>query len=116
MLGALSLTPARFRVATGKAAKKGGTRVTYTDSAAATTRFTVQRRTVRVRRGRRTVRWTAVRGTLTHRDRAGANTFAFSGKWNGRALKPGQYRLSAVARDSAGRASAIKTKAFRVTR
>ena len=116
VLGALSLTPARFRVATGKAAKKGGTRVAYTDSAAASTRFTVQRRTVRVRRGHRTVRWTSVRGSLTHRDRAGANSVAFSGKWNGRALKPGRYRLTAVARDSAGRSSATKTKAFRVTR
>ena len=90
--------------------KRGpGTIVSYSDSQAARTKFTVERRlagrrqgrTCRTpsrhnRRGRRCTRY-AVVGHFAHADAAGANRFRFTGRLRRRALKPGRYRLMAVA-------------------
>jgi len=116
VLTALKLTPATFRASKG-------TLVTYSDSVAATTTFTVQRPTVGRRKGgacvkarkrppkaKRCTRYAKVR-SLTHADVAGANRF----RLKDRKLKPGAYRLRAVPRNSAGAGKAV-TKRFRVKR
>jgi len=114
-LGTLRLTPTRFRIATSKTARRGGTTVVYRDSEVATTRFTVERRTVTKRHGRRVIHSTKLRGGLTHRDVAGTNTFVLTGKLGGRALTPSTYRLAGVAQDATGRRSAIQRASFSVT-
>lgn len=88
-LGALRLTPTLFRVATSKTARRGGTTVVYRDSKVATSRFTVERRTVTRRHGRSVIRWTRLPGSLAHHDVAGTNRFAVTGKLGRRALSPG---------------------------
>jgi hypothetical protein len=116
VLTALKLTPATFRASKG-------TLVTYNDSVAATTTFTVRRPTVGRRKGgacvkarkrppkaKRCTRYAKVR-SLTHADVAGANRF----RLKDRKLKPGAYRLRAVPRNSAGAGKAV-TKRFRVKR
>lgn len=122
-LGALKLSPTTFAVAQKSKQKKkpakgsatGGTRITYRDSEAATTRFTVQQRARVKRRGRRVLRWVKVRGSFSHRDHAGKNVVAFKGRLRGRALKPGRYRLVGVARDRAGHKSTTRRARFRIT-
>ena len=112
----LKLTPATFRAAKG-------TLVTYSDSVAATTTLTVQRPTVGRRKGsacvkartrppkaRRCTRYVKVR-SFTHVDVAGSNRVRFKD----RGLKPGAYRLRAVARNAAG-AGKPATRRFRVKR
>jgi hypothetical protein len=112
----LKLTPATFRAAKG-------TIVTYTDSVAATTTLTVQRPTVGRREGgkcvkarkrppkaRRCTRYVKVR-SFTHADVAGANRV----RLKDRRLKPGSYRLRALARNAAG-AGNPATRRFRVKR
>jgi hypothetical protein len=84
-----------------------GTKVSYKDSEAATTTFTVLRATKGHKRGRRCVagkprkhqkrctRYVKVRhGSFTHADKAGAVSVRFSGRVNGKKLKPGHYRLT----------------------
>jgi hypothetical protein len=112
----LKLTPATFRAAKG-------TVVTYNDSVAATTTLTVQRQAVGRRKGgkcvkartrppkaKRCTRYVKVR-SFTHADVAGANRL----RLKDRRLKPGAYRLRAVARNAAG-AGKPATRRFRVKR
>jgi len=112
----LKLTPATFRAAKG-------TVVTYNDSVAATTTLTVQRPTIGRRKGgkcvkartrppraKRCTRYVKVR-SLKHVDVAGGNRL----RLKGRGLKPGAYRLRAVARNAAG-AGKPATRRFRVKR
>jgi hypothetical protein len=83
-----------------------GTTVTYSLSAGAATEFFVKRRLPGRRVGKRCVkptktnrtkkrcsRFKRVTGGFTHSGQAGANSFKFSGRLNGKALKPGRYRL-----------------------
>jgi len=106
-----------------------GATVRYGLSEAATTTFTVERATTGRRVGRRCVkptksnrkrrkctRYARVRGSFTHQGAAGANTFKFSGRLRNRKLAVGQYRLVAVATDSAGNKSAAKRRSFRIVR
>ena len=117
-LTSLKLAPSSFKVAgtgTAKKKKRGGTVITYRDSEAASTRFTVQRRTVvRRRNGKRKTVWTTLRGGFSHADKAGANRVAFSGKLSGRALKAGTYRLVAVSRDAKGQKSTVRRAGFTI--
>lgn len=131
----LSLTPRAFPAAPSgpavAAAKKRkrrfGTRVSYNDSQAATTTFTVQRAApgrrsgascVRPRPGNRKhkhcTRFVAV-GTFTHGDVAGQNHFRFTGRVNGHKLGKGMYRLKAVPSNAAGSGPPTFT-AFRIIR
>jgi DNA-binding beta-propeller fold protein YncE len=98
---------------TGQAKHAGaptGARIGYTDSAAASTTFTVLARVISRRGGRgckarshrRTrrrpsgcVRYVSL-GSFTHVDLAGHNELRFSGRLDGHALAPGRYRLQAV--------------------
>ncbi len=128
----LRISPFRFPAATKGASitrtrkRKTGTNVSYRDTQAATTTFTVlqPRRGIRRgrscvkpkrgQRGRRCTRYVAV-GKFTHRDRAGANSFHFSGRVRGRKLAPGTYRLQAVPR-FAGRNGRAIFNSFRIVR
>ncbi|WCB93609.1 hypothetical protein DSM104299_02325 [Baekduia alba] len=107
VLSRLKLSPASFR--RGKS-----TTITWTDSAAVTTTFSVQRKASGVRKGKACVakpkraaakgrakpkactRWLAVKGTFTHADRAGTNTSKWTGRLRGKKLAAGAYRLVAT--------------------
>jgi N-acetylneuraminic acid mutarotase len=97
---------------------KSGAIVSYTNTAASTTRFTVEIRTAGrlqggrcvsptvARRGsRRCTRYTHL-GSFTHQDRAGTNRFTFTGRVRGRKLVVGRYRLRAIPRNAAGSGAA----------
>ena len=99
------------------------TTVKYTLSAAATVAFSVERKLPGRKVGKRCVKQTranrtkkrcsrfkAVKGTFTHSGQAGADSFKFSGRLNGKALKPGSYRLVAKT------GSASKTASFKIVK
>jgi hypothetical protein len=106
-----------------------GTRVTFRLSEAASVRFTVER----ARPGRR-VRGRCVKPTRRNRKRrkctryvrrpgsfivaagAGETRFRFTGRLRGRKLRPGRYRLVAVATDEGGKRSAPKRARFTIVR
>jgi hypothetical protein len=131
-LTALRMSPASFRPERGRGAsiarRKGGAFVSYTDSQAATTTFTVQRRVRGFRSGRRCVarrprRGRARRctifhrvGSFKHKDSAGRNRFHFSGRVRRRGLKPGRYRLHALALGAGSQKSAARNTSFRIIR
>jgi hypothetical protein len=115
-LSGLKFAPSRFRAAKGGAsiakAKKHptGSLVSYDDSQAATTTFTVKRKLSGVLHDQKCVApghhqshkhpkpctRLVTLGTFTHDDSAGANSFRFSGAVGGRALHAGHYVLSGV--------------------
>jgi hypothetical protein len=112
-LARLTLKPAKFRVAAAtKAARKaGGTRIAFTLTAPAKVRLQVLGRKAAKDKKKRKV---VVLGSLPSvRGKAGTNRVRFDGRLKGKALKPGRYRLRAIAR-GAGGASAPVTKAFRI--
>ena len=110
-LSALSLSPARFRAAHAGASvterTRRGARVSFRLSERAKVRFMVQRAGHRHR---------TVRGSFVRRAAEGLNRFAFTGRLRGRALRPGRYRLRAVATDQAGNASRVVRRRFRIVR
>jgi hypothetical protein len=131
VLQSLSVGPKSFRSAKtrgsvlGKATKKAavGTTVTYALSIAAPTTFTVERRVKgrkvgkkcrkQTRRNRTRKRCTitkTVKGNFTHGGTAGQNRFKFTGRINGKALRPGSYGL--IGKTS----SSTKTAAFKIVR
>jgi hypothetical protein len=124
VLSHLKLSPSRFlaagrgaRIATppGRAARhhkpKPGTTISYTDTLAALTTFTVlapepgilrghgclkpPRRHKGRLKGRRCTRYVAV-GSFSHRDKAGANSLPFDGRLHGHRLAAGTFLLEAV--------------------
>ena len=130
VLTGLSLKPTKFPAAPrgGSVARRTGTKVTYTDSQAATTTFTVARvlpgrkrgkrcvkPTSRNRSAKRCTRFVRVRGSFTRVDVAGKNTFRFTGRLRRKALKPGRYRLSARPR-MGGKAGKTFSVRFRIVR
>jgi hypothetical protein len=97
---------------------KSGTTISYTDSAAARTTFTVLHTVAGVRRGKRcvsppkhrtggrklhTCKRTVAAGHFAHTDIPGANHFHFTGRLGRHALRAGRYTVSAV--PQAGRLS-----------
>jgi hypothetical protein len=107
----------------------GGARISYRLSEPATVRFTVQRarqgrrvgrRCVASRRSnrgrRRCTRYVRVRGSFSHRGRAGNNSFRFTGFVRRRALRRGSYRLSGVPTDAAGNKGRTVRARFRIRR
>jgi uncharacterized protein YkwD len=103
-LSALSLSSARFR-AGGR-----GTTISYTLSAPATVTFRIQRA------AGRTARYSTLTGRLTDRGEQGANALRFRGRLGGRTLRPGRYRLQALATDAAGATSPLARSRFVVVR
>jgi uncharacterized repeat protein (TIGR01451 family) len=129
-LTALTLKPTTFAAATSgasiAAAGKTGTTVSYRDSQAATTTFTVLAALPGVKHGvscvkrpkhlrkhaRRCTRYLTV-GSFTHTDTAGSNQFHFTGRVHGHRLARGTYRLKAVARSGNRQGNTLTTR-FRV--
>lgn len=144
MLSNVRLSPRRFRaarrgatvaeatIARRKAKARTGTRISYTDSEAATTLFVVQRKVRGLRVGHRCVRSTkrtrrahrhARRcgfyqrvGSFNHLDQAGPVKLRYSGRANGRKLRPGRYRITIQARNTTGQLSAKVKRSFRIVR
>jgi Ca2+-binding RTX toxin-like protein len=131
VLEEFALSPRAFSAARRgpSVARVIGTSVSYQLSEAATVTFRVQRagagRRVRGRcvrpksknRGaRRCRRWLRVRGTFVHSGLTGVNRLHFKGGVGGRRLRPGRYRLRAVARDMAGNRSTRRTARFTIVR
>lgn len=131
VLTVAALSPARFRAARSgpSTAARVGTTVTYTLSKAARVAFRIER-AVRGRRsgrrcissrrpareGRACVRYLLMGGGFSHEGKAGPNRLTFRGRLRGRRLRPGRYRMRAVARDAAGRESAVSRRPFRIVR
>ncbi|MEA2426923.1 MAG: hypothetical protein QOF37_551 [Thermoleophilaceae bacterium] len=138
ILDQLALSNTKFRalgsggpVAARKRAPLGTT-VTYTLTEAASVAFTVQKSAQGHRKGSKCVsgrprkvkgRKTPRKCTLfkraggfTRQSQAGVNHFTFTGRIRGRKLKPGAYRLVAVATDAAGRHSAALRAKFIVVK
>jgi hypothetical protein len=109
----LAMQPYRFAVARSKGGKQpAGTTVSYIDSKAGLSTFTVLRRQTGVENRGRCIRpprghgskpglrcalWVVV-GRFRHRDHAGVNRFRFNGRVQGRPLTPGAYLLDVVSR------------------
>jgi hypothetical protein len=132
VLSTLKLKPDAFRAARrgpSIAAARTGTTISYQDSAAAVTTFRVERAMPGVRRGHRCVkpshkrtqgkkrctRFVFVRGRFTHTDRAGINSFRFTGRLGGVKLKPGSYRLDATPQ-SGTQVGLVTRRGFRIIR
>ncbi len=133
----LRVTPRKFRTAAksrphGKATAKRppvGTTIGYRLTAAADVRFTIQRKTTgrltgdRCRKptranrgGKRCVRWVKA-GRFLHRGvPAGDVSRHFSGRIGRKALKPGRYRLTAIATSAVGGKSNPSLTTFVVSR
>jgi len=127
----LGVRPRSFRAARrGRSIVSAArTRVSYRLSEAATVRFTVQRAlsgrrvggrcrklTKRNRGRRKCTRYRGARGSFTHRGKAGANRFRFSGRLRGRRLRASRYRLAARPTDAAGnRGKSVRVR-FRILR
>ena len=90
------------------AAAAVGTKVSYTLSEPATSRFRVQRR--------KGGRYVMLRGRFKHTGSMGKNHFKFTGRLRGRKLRPGRYRLVMVAVDAAANKSPTKRLKFRIVR
>jgi hypothetical protein len=124
----LAVRPSRFPAARsgGSIAARRGATVRYTLSAAARVRFTVERLLPgRVRRGRcrpptspargkRCLRRVRVTGRFQHVGVPGANSFRFTGRLGGRALKAGSYRLIATPIASDGSPGGSRAASFNV--
>ena len=107
VISGLLVKPKRFRPPILK--HKRGTTVSYSDSRAALTTFTVLRQAPGVLKGglcvrppkkhtghpKRCTRYVRV-GSFVHQDVIGANHFHFSGRIKGHELPPGRYRLRAT--------------------
>lgn len=106
------LVPQLQRLRAGNLRRGRSTTVRYTLSEAATVTLKVERRV----KTREKVRWIKVRGTLRRQGRPGNNMTRFDGRLQGRRLKPGHYRLVAVARDAAGNQGPPRRATFRVLR
>lgn len=134
----LRVLPRRFSARRGppgraQSSRRRGAKIRFRLSDRAAVRFAVQRprpgvrvrlgaksrclpRTMRnLRRGkRRCVRYQRVRRFTRRNRRAGLNVLRFSGRFRGKALRSGRYRLVAVAVDDAGRRSKPARTAFRI--
>ena len=134
----LSLAPRAFAAARrGASTRSGrlrgfGSKVSYRVDMAAVVRFKVQRSSTGRRAGRsrsarcvaptprnrsysRCTRYTPIPGTFSHRARAGANSFWFTGRVGGRRLGRGTYRLMATP-SASGLTGNSLSRTFRITR
>jgi hypothetical protein len=131
-IGSLAIAPQAFRArAKGEAilsARKKpkapvGATITYALSAAATVQFTIERKLSGRRVGKKCVKRTKankgkkrcplykpVKGGFTHTGVAGSNSFKFSGRVGGKALKPGAYRLTGAT------STATRTAVFKLVK
>ena len=126
-LTGLAIRPRAFvAMPRGGSIARRGTTVRYRLSSAAAVRLKVERLVNGRRRGRNCVppahaprgraclRAQRVRGGFSHAGRAGSNSFAFTGRLAGRALRPGRYQLTATPVSASGASGTPKRAAFRV--
>jgi uncharacterized delta-60 repeat protein len=125
----LSLSPSFFAAAGkgGTIATVTGTTVDYTDDQAAKATFTILRPARGIQRGGKCVKPTrrhhkgkrckrlATVGHFSHADKAGENSFRFTGRLHRRKLPPAAYRLSVRALWN-GRLGPTVEKGFRIVR
>jgi von Willebrand factor type A domain-containing protein len=130
----LSVSPRGFAAAVkgatvGKVTPRKGAHVLYTVSESAQVRFTVRRarvgrrvrgecrkRTAENRRARRCTRYVRLRGHIVLEAVQGENRFGFRGRWGGKTLRPGRYKLIATAIDASGILGKAKVARFRIVR
>lgn len=129
----LKFTPTAFRplsrggsIAAKKKKAKRGSTVRYNLSEGATVVFTVERKIkgrkkgskciTKRKKGKRCTRYKAVKGSFTQPGKAGANSFKFSGRINGKKLRRGSYRLTATSTDVAGNRGVAARSSFRIVR
>ncbi len=112
----LVLSPSRFAPDVGsppsaslRSRRQKGATATYQVSEAATVTFAVERKVGRHR-------YKAVTGSFSRSATAGANSFHFTGFVDGKALKPGRYRLTGVPIDGAGNIGAVFAGSFKILR
>jgi hypothetical protein len=126
----LKASPSAFAAANKGAsiARQTGTTISYSDSQAATTTFTVLKPQIGVKnkrgscvtptrrkRGTRCTRYVKI-GSFTHSDLAGLNSFHFTGRVRGRKLTPGNYELQVVPRAANGKIGLATIMTFRIIR
>jgi hypothetical protein len=111
-LASLSMHPSAFRTTKRKGHRhdKTGTQLSYTDSQASTTSFTVFKCT---KMKKRRCTHYARKGKFTHKDLTGRNSFHWSGKLGRKRLSAGRYRLVATARSGRLASRPLRTS-FRV--
>ena len=63
---------------------------------------------------KRCTRYVRAKGSLTHRDKVGANAWTFRGRIGGRTLAVASYRLVATPKSKAGRSGTAKHVTFRI--
>jgi hypothetical protein len=132
VVSSLALHPSFFPAASSGASvarkkRPTGTTVSYKDNLTSTTRFTISDRQPGVRSGQRCVKpprkhkpglksctRTVVLGGFNHADKAGANSFHFTGRAGGHALKTGAYTLTALPR-AQGKTGKPVTVRFHIT-
>jgi hypothetical protein len=135
VLGSLGFSRTSFRAAKSGASTSGrrkpappvGTKVSFSLSEASSVNFTVEQPAAGRKvngtcvkpkpsnRGkRRCTRWAPVRGSFGVPGTAGENAFTFRGRVGGKSLKPGGYRLTGQATDSAGNASSLRRRGFKI--
>ena len=136
LIAALELSPASFRAANAgptvakptQGTPTRGTTVSYTDSLAGATRFTVLRVSAGRSVGKRCVKPTqqnrdakrctrrVARGGFSHTGVAGKNRLHFSGRLAGKKLAPGKYQLRAVPKNVEGRIGKALARSFTIVR
>jgi hypothetical protein len=109
----------------GKKKQKYGTTISYRDSQAATTTFTVVSEAKGHKQGKsckqpskankrgKPCKLLVRKGSFTHVDIAGANSLHFSGRLGGKSLAKGVYKLQAVPRNAAG-SGVMVSKSFTI--
>lgn len=122
----LELSPSSFP-AKRPGVKQAGTKVTYTLSGNADTKFTVARGRGGRRQGgkcrkpspqnsggKRCTRYTKLPGSFRDSGNKGKNQLHFNGRLKGKALPAGKYRLTATPRDPFGNAGGARRATFQI--
>jgi len=130
----LRLSPRSFAAAAkgatlGRVTPRRGTKVRYTVSESAEARFTLtkarvgrraggecRKQTAKNRRARSCTRYVRLRGRTVLDAVQGKNRFGFTGRWGGKTLRPGRYKLMATTTDARGIVGKPKAAQFRIVR
>jgi hypothetical protein len=123
-ISALTISPSAFFAAPSgatisKAKRHYGTKVSYRNSQASITTFTVLRQSTGRKQGKscrkpskgnrhgRRCTLSVALGSFSHNDQMGTNSLHFSGRLKGRKLPKGAYKLQAVPHNAAGNGAAV---------
>jgi len=109
---------------------KRGSKLSFTLSEAANVSLRIERRggtgrrykgkcrkpSRKLRKRKKCIRWKKVRTLRSNNRPKGRTTIKFTGRFRGKALKPGRYRVVIVATDPSKMKSKLKTAKFRIVR